>query len=333
MSTNSNGKMEVQIIEGNEAEIDAEQSQNGVDIDGAGTEYENILGSSSAKIALDADYRFESKIVKEEPDLNDELIRVPPSPKQIKFHDGEIFYCCDQCDVEFTRIESLDIHKRIHILSNLEPYVCTQCGWSFALKSALDLHKRSHTNKNTKPYTCDNCGQKFTHVHNLNKHTPCEKNWYGCDQCDYKSSRRQSVARHKLKHTNERPHVCDHCGQKFKIKSYLDCHITRVHTGMFVCNVCGQRFLRKLGLQQHELEHTADKLQDCDECGEKFQQKYDLHIHKQSHAMGNGAKVEMQNSLRTVPIELNRAEVLVEDFSNTSDVDGDASEGELICFD
>ena len=72
-------------------------------------------------------------------------------------------------------------------------------------------------------------------------------------------SRPSHLRQHIAKHIDERPHVCSHCGKRFKSKRHLRDHITsqsgeRSHA----FSHCGKRLTQKQALNQHIKSHTVD---------------------------------------------------------------------------
>jgi len=78
---------------------------------------------------------------------------------------------------------------------------------------------------------------------------------------------------------------CTECGKKFTTKQTLERHMM-IHTGErpFKCGQCGRGFTNVFSMKQHSITHIEDKPFAC-HCGAKFTQKSSLkrHQEKQFH--------------------------------------------------
>ncbi len=73
---------------------------------------------------------------------------------------------CEVCDKQFSRLDNLQTHMRIH--TGECPYRCEVCGKQFSLSHHLKTHMRIHTGEC--PYRCEVCGKQFSDNSYFNKH-------------------------------------------------------------------------------------------------------------------------------------------------------------------
>ena len=88
----------------------------------------------------------------------------------------------------------------------------------------------------------------------------------------------------KRSHLNERPFICEVCGNSYRAASQLKVHF-RTHTGErpYVCKECGKTFNTGSTLHRHGLVHTGEKAHRCEWCGKSFGKPYTLKVHTRIH--------------------------------------------------
>ncbi|XP_041967191.1 zinc finger protein 436 isoform X1 [Alosa sapidissima] len=71
---------------------------------------------------------------------------------------------------------------------------------------------------------------------------------------------KSSLTKNQTGYPGDRPHLCTHCGKRFKCTTHLKDHI-RIHTGErpYGCLDCGRRFSRSTHLRQHMRSHSAER--------------------------------------------------------------------------
>ncbi|GMK56492.1 hypothetical protein CspeluHIS016_0303320 [Cutaneotrichosporon spelunceum] len=111
--------------------------------------------------------------------------------------------------------------------------------------------------------------------------------WAGCGNGEGRVfATRQKLIRHLRMHTQDRPFVCDECGQGFAEKAPLETHKRRHRDEKpFKCPYpgCGQAFTQKSGLNVHERTHTGVEPFRCETCGRGFKEASNLTKHRRTH--------------------------------------------------
>ena len=112
-------------------------------------------------------------------------------------------------------------------------------------------------------------------------------NMYCCEQCGFKSPKKDKLKQHiEIKHEGLR-HPCDQCAHKATRKHCLELHIKYKHLGVkrnrFQCELCGSDFVKPTDLFIHkQVKHEGKKPFSCDECDYKTKSRRGMYTHIQS---------------------------------------------------
>lgn len=172
--------------------------------------------------------------------------------RHIITHTGTKRFVCPKCDKRFTRNEHLRQHMYIHTCEKL--YECEICHKTFRQRSTRKNHMLLH--RADTGFKCETCGDVFGRQTLYDKHVLwCVGNnedGFKCDQCDKRFQDRNSLKRHQIIHSEERPFKCEHCAQTFNDRSVLRRH-TFTHTDRkpYQCHICQKDFVRKSSLNAH----------------------------------------------------------------------------------
>ncbi|XP_067636554.1 zinc finger protein 11-like isoform X2 [Eurosta solidaginis] len=229
----------------------------------------------------------------------------------IQGHGNEKRYKCDFCEKSFGKITNVRIHMRTH--TGEKPYKCKYCEKAFGQCPTLYRHLRTHLGDNV--YRCEFCPLAFSlaserrlHLttHNNEDAETRERNmtalkdeeaklkqqiYYknirdknGCDICGKHFKTKPVLNRHKLIHSDEKPHKCDFCKKRFTRAAFLRQHV-RTHTGEkpYKCKYCERCFASMGALNGHLRLHLGDNLHRCKFCPLAFRFASELRIHSTTH--------------------------------------------------
>ena len=120
-----------------------------------------------------------------------------------------------------------------------------------------------------------------------------------CDVCGYTTQFQSYLARHRLKHSDDRPYCCNYCDTRFKTNSAYLLHVRERHCGTrYACPTCGAAFSQQRTLERHLLCHQEERTFACDLCTYTCKRKQDLACHKT--AMHDSGKVRRKRQEESV---------------------------------
>ena len=176
------------------------------------------------------------------------------------------------------------------------PFKCDQkdCWKSFATQTGLSMHKHIHTPDHTskRQFPCPDKSCKMSYIseitlrcHQIIEHSNAEEFACDWDECEYRSTNKNSFRHHYITHEAYRyPCQWPGCDRSFALKSCLEPHMaTHRKEKTHACHwpECGYVTYTMLLLRQHLITHSQDYKFECSwpECGQKFKRRHHLKQH------------------------------------------------------
>ncbi|XP_010899194.3 uncharacterized protein si:ch73-347e22.4 isoform X1 [Esox lucius] len=159
----------------------------------------------------------------------------------LQLHSGVRSFTCKICSKRFSNISKFNAHEKTHW--PVKPYACSVCGKAFDLLRELKTHSNMHSGD--MPFFCNHCGQSFSNFSSLRSHqvskvcfgviaeddskidiegflvekraerqinTPL---YFKCQICKQLYRHWCQYILHLQTHTNNKPNLCEICGQQY----------------------------------------------------------------------------------------------------------------------
>lgn len=184
----------------------------------------------------------------------------PPSLNTVKQHACPF----ENCTLTFTRPYRLRIHVQWH--QGIKEFQCAECDRGYHRKQHLQRHiAEAHRNQSRLEHSlpCDHCDRSFDTAWGLRRHQmkmkqlkPSNVREHCCKMCPQRFYTADDLERHSFKHERFRCDVpsCPLLARQFKWKSYHR-HMIDYHSEPFECEHCGQKFLIKSQVRRHVRQH------------------------------------------------------------------------------
>ena len=227
----------------------------------------------------------------------------------------EVMYDCHLCFSEFKRQSNLNHHyevvhelriNNLYLHSNpeiFEYFECEMCDHKTREKRTLMHHIKVVHNKDEQPVLfCDLCNFSTIEMKTLNRHKKtihkAVDQHYDCNQCSYKTSRKDNLATHvKNVHSKKKQSVllCDMCDFEAIQRKTLNHHIKIVHKkekqNVLSCDLCSFETIQMKTLNRHK--KTVHKMKpkhqghesksiNCDQCDYRTSKENMMELHEKA---------------------------------------------------
>ena len=177
---------------------------------------------------------------------------------------------CDHCGRSYTRALTLRHHlyvshqigkpvklgKRAPKKDRFTKIECYFLGCDYFTEFSHPEHMKKHGGDTV----CKICGLKSRGISSALRHwAKAHGNPMICKACYKEFTNYEGFRAHWLEHEQlPKPHVCDHCGKDYYLKSELTSHIKRLHDNQpFKCNLCDFQDSKNYNLQRHMKTHEV----------------------------------------------------------------------------
>ncbi|XP_026170907.1 zinc finger protein 646 isoform X2 [Mastacembelus armatus] len=208
-----------------------------------------------------------------------------PDPLTLQIHSQMRRHCCPECGKTFCLITHLQSHMEVH--SKERAVVCSLCQQSFPDTASYQQHHDMH-HRAQDPYQ--------QNVNEPVDNNPCWDSGInqtiGMDRVHKQvppplshipGSITNSQKSNDAAGTEEKSHVCEHCGRTYRHAGSLLNHKNSHKTGSFFCSICQKEFTNLMALKNHRRIHTEPKRYQCLECGKAFRVSTQLICHRRIH--------------------------------------------------
>ncbi|KAK2820222.1 hypothetical protein Q5P01_023181 [Channa striata] len=208
-----------------------------------------------------------------------------PDPLTLQIHSQMRRQCCPECGKTFCLVAHLQSHMEVH--SKDRAVVCSFCHQSFPNTASYQQHHDLH-HRAQGPYQQD--------VEEAVDNSLCWDSGIsqamGMDRTDKQvppplshitESITNSQKNSSAAGTEEKSHVCEHCGRTYRHAGSLLNHKNSHKTGSFFCSICQKEFTNLMALKNHRRIHTEPKRYQCLECGKAFRVSTQLICHRRIH--------------------------------------------------
>ncbi|XP_053687989.1 zinc finger protein 141-like [Sabethes cyaneus] len=163
-------------------------------------------------------------------------------------HNADYIFPCEICGLQFKRKSIMKEHMETH--ANERKYKCTRCDKSFIKSATLKRHRKTvHENVRI---PCDHCPRTFLrrevqrdhieYVHGIQIR-------FICDICVQLFFDKDSLARHKLRHSNPKELECGTCLAVFPSTDLRENHLCISYRDDYIC--CGRDFFHHYNYNKH----------------------------------------------------------------------------------
>ena len=217
--------------------------------------------------------------------------------RHMESHSDKKTLICLDCGRSYKTDFGLREHMNLHDTNQpqKEKLQCNICEMSYDRPKRFAKHMKKHaedevvTGFNIWACGSENCGKQFSMKKLLVKHRTMDHGIPGifkCDHCDFATSSKSFMGRHRVKHTDEKSYICQECGKCYKTGCGLEGHMLW-HKGVFPfkCELCNTRYLTMGRFKLHQkITHNASTNRFiCSVCGKRCSTKQYLGIHMTKH--------------------------------------------------